>query len=70
MWVLQLETGTDDYTTVDRFATAGCRDDAHEALFDAMERLDRLLDTCEEGHIGHDRMVEALEDRNPGVRPQ
>ena len=68
MWLLRLETGEGEYATADRFGTASTREDAQSRLFDAMERLNRLLGRCEDGNIGHSQMVESVEDLTPGTR--
>lgn len=69
LWVLQVTTGTGDFATTDRFGTAGCRSDAREKLFEAMESIDRLI-KCADGRIGHRRIVTLLEKDYPVARIQ
>ncbi|MXR42151.1 hypothetical protein GRX01_12480 [Halobaculum sp. WSA2] len=67
IWVLRLKTGMDEFSTTDRFDTAGCREDANERLWEAMERINRVLDRSDDGYVSHRRMMDALDSR-PSVR--
>lgn len=67
LWVLRLKTGMDEFSTTDRFDTAGCREDANERLWGAMETINRVLDRSDDGYVSHRRMMDALDSR-PSVR--